>query len=327
MKKTLLAGLALALSMSTAAFADSVTIYSGRGEALIGPLIKQFEAETGIKAEVRFGATAELASLLMEEGDNTPADLFWAQNSDALGALLPYFADLPPEVNATVLDVYRNPANKWVATSGRTRVLIYPTDRDVTADLPAKITDLTDEKYRGRVAWAPASGGLQAFVTAFRVVHGDEAAREWLEGMIANDTQVLGNTAAIEAVANGEIDFALVNNYYLGRYTARDPDFPAAYHAFEAGDIGNLMMVAGVGIVETSKNKDNAQKFVDFLLSPAAQQFITLQGNEYPVRAGIIPHATLASLETISEISPDVNINDLEDLETTLALLRDVGLL
>ncbi|MGU3575323.1 extracellular solute-binding protein [Brucellaceae bacterium C25G] len=327
MKKSLLAGLALAVAMTTAAFADTVTIYSGRGEALIGPLLKQFEAETGIKTEVRFGATAELASLLMEEGKNTPADVFWAQNSDALGALLPYFAELPASVNETVLDVYRNPANKWVATSGRTRVLVYPTNRDVTADLPAKITDLTNEKYRGRVAWAPASGGMQAFVTAFRVAHGDDAAREWLKGMIANDTKVLGNTAAIEAVANGDIDFALVNNYYLGRYTARDPKFPAAYHAFEAGDIGNLMMVAGTGIVETSDNKENAQKFIDFLLSPAAQQYITLQGNEYPVRAGIIPHATLQSLENVSKLSPDVNINELEDLKTTLDMLREVGLL
>lgn len=327
-KTTILSSLALTFAMTSVAGADTLTIYSGRGEALIAPLIQQFQAETGIEAEVRYGGTAEMATLLMEEGDATPADVFWAQDAGALGALCDSFAELPAETNETVLEVFRNPANKWVATSGRTRVLVHSTERVAEDDLPASITDLTDEKYSGRVAWAPTNGSFQAFVTAFRLSEGDEAAKAWLDGMVANDAKVYSNNGTqIEGIANGEVDFGLVNNYYLGRYIAQDEEYPVAQTHFDAGDIGNLVLVAGAGIVEASDNQENAQKFIDFLLSPAAQQFITLQGNEYPVRSGIIPHATLESLETVGEISPEVDINDLGDLDGTLSLLRDAGLL
>ncbi|MCB5409491.1 iron ABC transporter substrate-binding protein [Pseudogemmobacter faecipullorum] len=328
MKTTLLAGLTLALGLSTTASAEVLTIYSGRGEALVAPLIAQFEAATGIEAEVRYAGTSELATLLLEEGDKSPADVFWAQDAGALGALAGVFAELPAEVNGQVLEVFRTPSNKWVATSGRTRVMAYSTERVAEADLPEKLTDLTDAKYKGRVAWAPTNGSFQAFVTAFRLVHGDDAAKAWLEAMIANDAKVYKNNGTqIEAIANGEVDFGLVNNYYLGRYIAKDEAFPVAQSHFEKGDIGNLVLVAGAGIVGASENKEAAQKFLDYLLSPAAQQFITLQGNEYPVTAGVIPHATLESMETVSEISPQVDVNQIGDLEGTLALLRDVGLL
>lgn len=328
MKKTVLSGLALVLGVAHAASAETLTIYSGRGEALVAPLIAQFEAETGIDAEVRYGSTSEMATLLLEEGANTPADLFWAQDTGALGALSGQFADLPAATNETVVEVFRNPANKWVATSGRTRVLVYSTERVAEGDLPKAITELTDEKYKGKVAWAPTNGSFQAFVTAFRLAHGDEAAKAWLEAMKANDAKVFKNNGTqIEGIANGEVDFGLVNNYYLGRYTVADAEFPVAQTHFGAGDIGNLALVAGAGIVEVSDNKDAAQKFIDYLLSPAAQQYITLQGNEYPVRVGIIPQATLESLDTVGEVSPKVDVNDIGDLEGTLALLRDAGLL
>ncbi len=325
---SLTAGIALALGLGSMAAADTLTIYSGRGEALVAPLISQFEAETGIKTEVRYGSTSEMAALLQEEGANSPADLFWAQDAGALGALAPVFTALPASVNETVLEVFRDPSNKWVATSGRTRVVAYSTERVEEGALPVKITDLTDEKYKGRVAWAPTNGSFQAFVTAFRLTHGDEATKAWLEGMIANDAKVYKNNGTqIEGIANGEVDYALVNNYYLGRYTAKDEEFPVAQAHFEAGDIGNLVLVAGAGIVEASDNKENAQKFVDYLLSPAAQQFITLQGYEYPVVKGVIPHNTLESLDAVQEISPKVDVNQIGDLEGTLALLREVGLL
>src|SRR5690606_31699253 len=146
---------------------------------------------------------------------------------------------------------------KWAPTSGRSRTLVYSTERVQEADLPASIADLTNEKYKGRVAWAPTNGSFQAFVTAFRVAHGDDAARQWLEGMIANDAKAYRNNGSqIEAIANGEVDFGLVNNYYLGRYLARDDKFPVAQTHFGAGDIGNLLNVAGAGIVAASDNQE-----------------------------------------------------------------------
>ena len=332
--KTFLAGaVALALAFPMAAFplmaqADELTLYSGRGEALVGPVIARFEKESGVKVNVRYGGTSELATLLTEEGAQSPADVFWAQDGGALGAIAPLFADLPAEVNEGVSAEFRNVNNKWAPTSGRSRTLVYSTERVAEADLPASIDDLTGEKYKGRVAWAPTNGSFQAFVSAFRVAHGDDAAKAWLEGMIANDAKAYRNNGAqIEAIANGEVDFGLVNNYYLGRYIARDAKYPVGQTHFGPGDIGNLLNVAGAGIVAASDNQDTARKFIDFLLSPTAQQYITTQGNEYPVVPGLIANPTLEPFEELQELSPKVDIDAISDLEGTLALLREVGLL
>lgn len=327
--KRLLAGcVALAMSLPAMALADELTVYSGRGESLVGPVIAQFEADTGIKVNTRYGGTSELATLLTEEGAQSPADVFWAQDGGALGALTPLFADLPAAVNEGVSAEFRNVNNKWAPTSGRSRTLVYSTERVQEADLPASIEDLANEKYKGRVAWAPTNGSFQAFVTAFRVAHGDEAAKKWLEAMKANDTKVYSNNGTqIEAIANGEVDFGLVNNYYLGRYVTADPKYPVAQTHFKAGDIGNLLNVAGAGVVAASSNQENALKFIDYLLSPKAQQYITTSGNEYPVIPGLIANPTLEPFEKLQEISPKVDIDQISDLEGTLELLKEVGLL
>jgi iron(III) transport system substrate-binding protein len=165
-------------------------------------------------------------------------------------------------------------------------------------------------------------------VTAFRVALGEEEAKAWLEGMIANDAQAYRNySTQLEGIANGEVDFALVNNYYLGNFLRSDPEFPVAQTHFEAGDIGNFLSVAGVAIVAASDNQDNARAFIEYLLSASAQQYITLQGHEYPVIPGVIYHSTLEPFDTLLEISPEIDINDISDLDGTLNLLREVGLL
>ena len=320
--------MALPIMAPAMALADDLVVYCGRGEALVGPVIAQFEKDTGIKVNVRYAGTSELATLLTEEGAQSPADVFWAQDGGALGAVAPLFSDLPAEVNDGVSAEFRNVNNKWAPTSGRSRTLVYSTERVGEADLPASIADLSGEKYKGRVAWAPTNASFQAFVTAFRVAHGDDAAKAWLEGMIANDAKAYRNNGAqIEAIANGEVDFGLVNNYYLGRYIARDEKYPVRQTHFAAGDIGNLLNVAGAGIVAASDNQDDARKFIDYLLSPAAQQYITTEGNEYPVIPGLIANPTLEPFEKLQEISPKIDIDRISDLDGTLELLRQVGLL
>lgn len=329
MKKLITAGLTVfALSLPSWASAQDLTIYSGRGEALVGQVIKQFEQETGLKVDVRYGGTSELAALLLEEGDKSPADVFWAQDGGALGAVNAVFVELPAAVNEGVLPVFRNADNKWVSTSGRTRTLVYSKDRVKPEDLPASIKDLANEKYKGRVGFAPTNGSFQAFLTAFRVAEGDDAAREWLKGLVANDAKKYRNNGTqLEAIANGEIDFGLVNNYYLGRYLANDSKFPVAQTGFGKGDVGNLVNVAGIGVVSASDNKEGAQRFIEYLLSPTAQQYITTQGNEYPVISGVIQNPTLPPIAEVLENAPSVDINKLTDLEGTLALLREAGLL
>ena len=327
-----LLGVALAsmLLTSTLAAADSITLYSGRGEALVKPLISEFTDQTGITVNVRYGGTAELAVLLQEEGDRSPADLYWAQDAGALGATASagLFAELPADLYADLPAIYTSDTGTWLATSGRARVLAYSTLRASAAEVPASIADLTDERYQGRVGWAPTNGSFQAHVTAMRIAQGDEFTRDWLVAMRDNNTQVFrNNTALVQGIANGEIDFAITNNYYLLRFLANDPDFPVAQQFFEDGDIGNVVNVAGIGILASSSDQESARTFVRFLLADSAQQYFTDNVYEYPVIASITPNPELESFERLLAISPTINLDALEDLEGTLALLREVNLL
>jgi len=324
-------GVALTLgAASSAASAAEITVYSGRGETFVAPIVAQFEKETGVKVNVRYGDTAALAVLLQEEGARSPADIFWGQDAGALGALAQrdLFKELPEDIYADLPTIFRSRTNEWVAASGRARTLLYSTERVTEDELPGSVTELTDEKYRGRVAWAPTNGSFQAFVTALRNVEGEEAAKAWLEGMIANDTKVYrNNTTQVQAVADGEVDFGLVNNYYLPRFTKSDKDFPVAQTAFDAGDIGNLVNIAGVGVLASTANEEGALQFVRYLLSPQAQQFVTSELNEYPVIRSVVQNPGLLDFDQLVEISPEVDLDTIEDLDGTLQLLRDVGLL
>src|SRR5690554_2180081 len=161
----------LLLTVLATSLAQSLTLYVGRGEALAGPVIERFEAETGVDVVVRYGNTAELAVLITEEGAASPADAFWAQDAGALGALAEAGAlsPVPAELVANVPEKQVVPGYEWVAVSARNRTLIYSPARVAADELPTSIFDLTDERYRGRVAWAPSNGSFQSFVTALRV--------------------------------------------------------------------------------------------------------------------------------------------------------------
>ncbi len=329
MRRLRIALIALLAATPLPALAD-LTLYSGRGEPLIAPIISAFTAETGINVNVRYGGTAELAILLQEEGDRSPADLFWAQDAAALGAVVGLFQPLPQETLDRVPAAYRDSEGRWIATSGRGRVLAYSTERLGAEEMPATMAELTDPRFRGRIALAPTNGSFLAHVAALRVVHGDEVAREWLAGLAANQpVMVRNNTAMIQAIGDGEADLGVTNNYYLVRFHRRAADFPVNQMLFPSqGDIGNLLLVAGMGVLSGSDHSDEAVAFINFLLSDAAQQFFSGEVAEFPVTGRVIPtRVDDVSLEDVVRMAPEVDLNALGDLEGALAMVREAGLL
>jgi iron(III) transport system substrate-binding protein len=305
-----------------------LVIYSGRNENLVGPLIEQFQAETGITVEIRYGGTAEMAATILEEGANSPADVFYGQDAGALGALeqAGRLQTLPEDVLNMVDPRFSSQEGGWFGTSGRARVFVYNTNEVAAGDLPGDIWDLLAPEWQSRVGWAPTNGSFQAFVTALRVLEGEDRAREWLEGMIANGVQsYAGNTQIVEAVGRGEVDLGLTNHYYLIRFLTENPDFPARnYHPAEGG-AGAMINIAGVGIIDTAANIEAARAFVVYLLSEEAQQYFVAQTNEYPLVEGIAVSDLLVPMEEINV--PGINLTDLADLQGTLELLQDVGAL
>ena len=280
--------------------------------------------------KVNYGNTTQLAAALMTEGEKSPAALFWAQDAGALGAVSKkgLFAKLPDALQAKVPANFRDADGFWVATSGRARVLAYSPERVTTKQLPESVFALTQPMWKDKVGWAPRNASFQAFVTAMRMQVGEERTEEWLRGMKANGAKTYAkNTPIIEALAAGEIDLGLPNHYYLLRFKKGSSNFPVAQTFFKANDPGNLVNIAGIGMLKSSKNQETALKFVKFLLSAKAQQFFVSEVFEYPVTEGVIPNANLVPLSELLKLVPTFNLNEMADLEGTLALLRKVGIL
>ncbi len=310
--------------------AAPLVIYSGRSEQLVGPLFDRFTEQTGIPVTARYGDSAELAAQLLEEGDRSPAQVFFAQDAGALGAVdaAGLLAPLPASVAAAVPQSYRAPAGTWTGVTGRARVIAYD-PRQVPADqVPRTVFDLTDPKWRGQVAIASTNASFQAFVTAMRVADGDAVTRRWLDGLVANDVQKYEkNGLILDAVDAGRVKLGLINHYYWYEKAA-DVGAGAmrARIAFtEPGDPGSLVNVAGVGILAGAGAGDRAGRFTEWLLSEPVQKWFVDNTFEYPLRPGVAAPADLPPLDSLR--GPDVALADLAGLPATLTMLGDVGLL
>lgn len=314
---------------TAAAPGGSLTVYAGRSEELVGPLIDRFESETGVEVRVQYAGTTDLAATILEEGDASPADVFFAQDAGALGAVAAEgrLATLDPATLARVDTRFASDDGDWVGISGRARVVVYDTRVLAAADLPASIDAFTDPRWDGRIGWAPTNASLQSFVTAYRVLRGDDAARSWLDGIQANRPKVYdGNDAVLAAVAAGEVEVGFVNHYYLMRQLAEQgEDFPVRNHFLDGADPGSLINVAGAGILDTAKNPTAARAFIDFLLNDESQAYFASETHEYPLVDGVEANPALPPLSEID--SPDIDLSDLADLDGTLRIMQEAGVL
>ncbi len=312
------------------AASDTLTVYSGREEELVAPLFERFEEQTGITVEVRYADSAELAATIAEEGDNSPADVFFAQDPGSLGAVEEQLAKLPEAVLDRVGAEFRDDQGRWVGTSGRARVIVYNTDELTEDEVPDSVFDLTDPAWKGKVGLPPTNASFQAFVTAMRLDAGEERTKQWLEDLKANDPKFYErNTPVVEAVASGEIQVGLVNHYYL--YLVKEElgdDAPIANKYLPGDDPGALVSVAGAGVLAGAEHADAAERFVEFLLEDEQQRFYTEEAEEaeIPLVAGIDPKEGVPTLDELAGRGPDVELSSFgAELERTLELLNETG--
>ncbi len=317
------------VTVEVPAEAGSLVVYSGRSESLVAPIIAQFAEASGIDVQTRYGSTPEIAAALLEEGANSPADVFFAQDPGGLGAVAAagLLAPLPDDILNRVQPAFRAPDSDWVGISGRARVVVYNTEALTPADLPEDIGDFTDPAWSGRIGWAPSNGSFQTMVTAMRSVWGEERTAAWLTGLVANQPVAYeNNTAVVAAVAAGEVEVGFVNHYYLYQFLAEQGDsFTARNYFLPGGGPGSLVMVAGAGRLVNGPNAANAEKFIEFMLSPVAQQYFAGRTYEYPLVEGVSIEPGLTPLAELNSL--DIELEDLADLAGTTALLSEMGVL
>lgn len=308
----------------------SITLYSGRDEGLIQPLVDMFEEESGIKVAVRYGETAEISALILEEGDRSPADVFLSQDAGALGALSEagLFSELPTNVNELVPAGFTSTDGTWVGITGRARVIAYDSEKLTQAQVPTSVDEFTEPQWKGRFGIAPGNASFQSFVTAYRELKGEAAADEWVAKIAANEPQLFdSNGAILTAVNQGSVDAGLINHYYwFGLADEVGEQNMRAQLAFPAvGDPGSIVNVTGAGIMKSAAKDADALEFVQFLLSEEAQKYFVTETFEYPLISSVESPAGLPELQSL--LNPDLDLADLSSLAQTQELLQKYGLI
>ncbi|PTA69213.1 extracellular solute-binding protein [Deinococcus arcticus] len=309
----------------------TLTVYSGRAKTFVDPIVQQFERQTGVKVNVRYGTDAQLVAALREEGARSPADVYWGNSVGALGELASEgrFTKLGTALTRNVSDDYLPDNRAWLPTTVRFRTLAYNTSKIKPESLPDSILDLPKmTSLKGRIGWTVSYPSFQDFLAAMIAKYGEATTKTWIEGMKALQPKdyKTSNVAMLEAMRAGEIDVALTNHYYIQRVNRLN--YPIDTYFFKAGDMGNLGNATGAGILKTSKNQAAALRFLQALVAKDAQTFFLSVNFEYPVIGNILQPTTMLPYADVVKRSPKIDPTVLpKNIEKAQKLLRDAGLL
>jgi iron(III) transport system substrate-binding protein len=308
----------------------SITLYNGQHEQTTAQLVAGFERLTGIHVNVRSDDEAVLGNQIIQEGSNSPADVFYTENTPVLEALQErgLLAPLRPSTLAKVPALYDSPQGDWVGVSARASVLVYNTSQVRPSELPSSILELAQPKWKGRIGFAPSETDFQPLITAIVKLDGLAAAEKWLLGLKANGTVYPDNETVVAQVNNGESAVGIINHYYW--YRLRDEvgrgGMHSALHYYAPHDPGDLIDVSGAAVLKSSSHQDAAQKFVAFLVSKAGQEILAhSESYEYPLGSGVQTTEPLRPFDQLRP--PPVGVRELGDGSAPLALEQRLGLL
>jgi iron(III) transport system substrate-binding protein len=323
----------------TSSGAGTITLYNGQHEQTADSLISAFEKKTGINVVVRSDDEDVLADQIAAEGQNSPADVFFTENSPPLESLQAkgLLSAVNPATLASTPSRFNSPQGDWVGVSARVSVLIYNPSLISASQLPAHVSQLADPKYQGKLALAPGETDFQPIVTAYQRANGTAATLAWLRKIGANASGHIypDNETIADEVNRGAVAFGIVNQYYW--YRMRAEIGPGNMHSkityFAAGDPGYVLDVSGAAVLKSSKHQAEAQKFLAFLVSKQGQEILATPGTgpnqslsfEYPIASGV---SSTAGETPFSQLQPyPITIGELGDGSTALSLLTQAGLL
>ena len=309
----------------------ALTLYNAQHEQTVDTLVAGFEKATGIQVKVHSGDGPEVANQIIQEGANSPADIFFTENSPEIAVLdeKGLLAPVDPKTLAEVPAKYSAPDGNWVGVLAREDVLAYNTKMISESQLPKSLMDLADPAWKGKVAIAPSDNDFLPLVNAVLVTKGHDATLAWLKGLKANAQIFDDDEGVVAAVNRGAVATGIINNYYWARLHAElgDAKTQSAIYHFTNGDIGGLINISGAGVLKTSKDPVDAQRFLAYLVAADTQK--TLADNtvvfEYPLHPGVAPNPILKPFDELQP--PDVSVAQLGDDAQVVNLLTEAGLL
>lgn len=323
------AAVVLAIALAGPAGAESLVVYNAQHESLAQEWADAFTAETGITVTLRQGSDLEMGNQLIQEGANTPADVFLTENSPAMVLVdaAGLFAPLPEAVLAQVPAQFRPENGHWTGIAARSTVFAYNTGKLDAAHLPKTMAELAGPEWKGRWAASPSGADFQAIVAAFLALKGEAATAAWLKGMAENVVPVRGNRTAMAAANRGEVDGALIYHYYWfgDQAGTRESSGDVALHYFGNRDPGAFVSISGAGVLAASRNREAAMRFVEFLTGPGGQAVLR-EGTSYEYAVGV-GEASNPALKPLADLdAPEVDPARLDNARAA-ALMTAAGLL
>jgi iron(III) transport system substrate-binding protein len=312
--------------------ANTITLYSGQHVQTTESLVATFEKESGITVNVRYDDEDVLADQIVTEGSNSPADVFFTENTPPLEYLAS--KGLLSAVDASTLAhtpaKYNSQEGKWVGVSARVSVMVYNTSLLKPSDLPTSIMDLAQPKWAGKIAIAGSETDFQPIVTTVAKTYGNAAALKWLEAFKSNagSHNYPDNETIADEVNRGQVALGVVNQYYWYRERAEigAANMHSAIAYFAPHDVGYVLDVSGAGILKSSTHQTDAQKLVAFIVSAQGQQIIAHSNSfEYPIASGV----TTAKPETpFDQLQPNpITVAELGTGALAIKLLQEAQLL
>jgi len=315
--------------VTAAAAEDGIVVYNAQHVSLAQAWAAGFTKETGIKVTLRNGSDMEFANQIVQEGAESPADVFVTENSPAMVLVdaANLFAPLPPETLAEVPDNFHPSHGRWIGVAARSTVFAYDTTKLSEDRLPKSLLDLADPKWKGRWAASPAGADFQAIVSALLALKGEDATLAWLKAMKDNARPYKGNSVAMKAVNAGEVEGAVIYHYYYFGDQAKtgENSMNVALHYFRNQDPGAFVSISGAGVLASSKHQAQAQAFVKWLAGKGGQALLRDGASfEYAVGVGADSNPKLEPLAKLQApvIDPaSLNSRKVTDLMTAAGLL------
>ena len=326
-----LASLAVALPQAGRTATPALTLYSAQHEQVVDMITKAFTQATGIPVRDHSGEAPEIASQIVAEGDASPADVFFTENSPELMLLgeKGKLTKVAPSTLAQVPARYSAPNGEWVGVLARENVLAYDPRLIRRSALPASLLDLARPEWKGKVAIAPTDADFLPLVDAVASLKGHDAALTWLRGLKANAQVFDDDEGVVAAVDRGAVATGIINSYYWARLRAEQGPArtTALIHHFGGGDLGALLNVSGAAALKSSKHPAEAQRFLAFLVSAKVQRMLGQSDVdfEYPLAAGVPANGLLRPMDELQP--PSISMTQLGDDTVAATLLREAGLI
>ncbi|HEY5299078.1 MAG TPA: iron ABC transporter substrate-binding protein [Acetobacteraceae bacterium] len=307
-----------------------LTLYSAQHHQTVDMLTSAFTKQTGIAVRVHSGEAPEIANQIAREGNASPADVFFTENSPELTLLdeKHLLAKVDAATLAQIPAKYSAADGAWVGVLARENVLAFNPSMIKEDQLPASLLDLAKPEWKGKIAIAPTDADFLPLIDAVVVLKGRAAALDWLKGLKANAQVFDDDEGVIAAVDRGSAATGIINNYYWARLHAEEgAKAHSQIHHFANGDVGGLINVSGAGVLRSSKNPQAAQRFLAFLVSTPVQQMLGASDVdfEYPLAKGASPNPLLKPMNQLQP--PEISLQQLGDDQEAAKLLREAGLI